>query len=76
MDRQIAQRVISANVRAEVARRALRQTEIAAVLNVTQSQVSKRLLGQIPFSATELVLLADLLDVAPSAFLDGVGVAA
>lgn len=52
---------IAANVRAEVARRRLRQADIAEHLGLDQRAVSRRLLGQVEFSASELAELAELL---------------
>lgn len=61
---------VAANVRAEVARRRLRQSEIAEALELDQRAVSRRLLGYVEFSASELQKLAGLLDV-PAATLLG-----
>lgn len=54
---------VAANVRAEVARKRIRQTEIAERLGLNQQQVSRRLNGQVPISAAELRELAALLEV-------------
>lgn len=61
---------VAANVRAEVARRQIRQTAIAEHLELDQRAVSRRLLGQVEFSASEIKSLADLLQV-PIAALYG-----
>lgn len=61
---------VAANVRAEVARRRLRQSEIAEHLQLNQQQVSRRLNGQVAISAAELQQLAQLFDV-PVAVLYG-----
>ena len=55
--------LIAENVRAVVARRRIRQTAIAEHLGLNQQQVSRRLNGQVPISAAELQLLAQLLEV-------------
>lgn len=54
---------VAANVRAEVARRRIRQTAIAEHLGLNQQQVSRRLNGQVELTATELQRLAELLEV-------------
>lgn len=54
---------VAANVRAEVARRRLRQAAIAEHLELDQRAVSRRLLGQVDFSVPELQALAELLEV-------------
>jgi transcriptional regulator with XRE-family HTH domain len=54
---------VAANVRAEVARRRLRQAEIAEHLGLNQQQVSRRLNGQVAISASELQQFAQLLGV-------------
>lgn len=54
---------LAGNVRAEVARRCIRQRVIADALGLDQRAVSRRLLGQVEWSATELGRLAELLDV-------------
>lgn len=66
---------IAANARSLVARKQLRQGAIAAALNLTQSQVSRRLAGQVRFTAAELQALAQLLEV-PVATLYGEQVSA
>jgi hypothetical protein len=54
---------IGANVRAELVRRERGQDWLAGVLNLSQPQISKRLVGRIGFEARELVLTAEALDV-------------
>lgn len=61
---------VAANVRAEVARRRIRQAAIAEHMGLDQRAVSRRLLGQVEFSVGELQSLADLLGV-PVATLYG-----
>lgn len=63
---------MAANVRAEVARQRVPQVRIAGSLGVTQSGVSKRLRGLVPFSIDELHAIACLLDVPLAVLLDGV----
>lgn len=54
---------VAANVRAEVARRRIRQGAIAERLGMDQRAVSRRLLGEVEFSATELQAVAELVGV-------------
>lgn len=67
MDEDI-RRTIGGNVRAEMARAGLSQDQVAELLGISQPQVSKRLLGAIPFDAVELTKLAIELRISPSAF--------
>ena len=55
--------LVAANVRAEAARRGFNQVSLAAVLGISQPNVSKRWRGVHPFSLDELALLADAFDV-------------
>lgn len=61
---------LAANVRAEVARRRLRQSDIAAQLGLNQRAMSRRMLGEVEFSATELNRLAELLGMPVARLLD------
>lgn len=54
---------VAANVRAEVARRGVKQRAIAEHLGIDQRAVSRRLLGQVEWSVAELLSVAGLLDV-------------
>lgn len=54
---------VAANVRAEVARRRIRQADLADAMGLDQRAVSRRLLGHVEFSATELQKVAQILDV-------------
>ena len=63
------------NVRAEMTRQSLTQADIAAALGVSQSGVSRRLLGAIAFDVTELTILARLFGV-PASHLLGESAAA
>ena len=49
---------IADTVRAEVARRRLTQAEVAAVLGLPASSVSKRLAGTVPLTVLDLIALA------------------
>ncbi|MGK2880624.1 MAG: helix-turn-helix domain-containing protein [Mycobacterium sp.] len=59
----VAAATIAANVRAEAARRNIAQSTIAKGLGLTQSATSRRLLGYVPFSATELAAVSEILDM-------------
>lgn len=58
-----------ANVRAEMARQGVTQADLAARLHVSQTQVSARLRGRVPFDVNELVLIAATLGVPLAALL-------
>lgn len=61
--------VTGANVRAEMARKKVSQTAVAKHLGRSQSQVSARLSGRVPFDVNELHAIATLLDVPVSVLL-------
>jgi len=52
---------VGATVRAEMARRKVTQQQVAAVLKIAQTQVSRRLNGQVSFNVDELQAVANLL---------------
>ncbi|AZT95297.1 helix-turn-helix domain-containing protein [Brevibacterium aurantiacum] len=54
---------VSSEVRAWLARRGLRQIWLADLLGVGQSAVSKRLRGALPFTAPELMMIANALEI-------------
>lgn len=62
---------VAAEVRANMARARMTQTDLADVLGLTQSVVSKRLRGKIAFSVDELEKVADALGVHPATLLGG-----
>lgn len=62
---------VAAEVRAGMARSRMTQTDLAEVLGLTQSVVSKRLRGKIAFSVDELEKVADALGVHPATLLGG-----
>ena len=62
---------VAATVRAEMARYRMTQQDMAEVLGMTQSAVSKRLLGKIPFKLAELEKIAAALGVHPATFFGG-----
>lgn len=63
--------VTGANVRAEMARRKVSQTTIAKHLDRSQTAISHRLSGRVPFDINELTAIAQLLDVPLAALLAG-----
>ena len=60
---------VGENIRTEMTRQSLTQADIAAALGVSQSGVSRRLLGAIAFDVTELTILARLFGVPASQIL-------
>lgn len=61
---------VAGEVRAMMARRRITQTDLANKLGWTQSYVSRRLSGDVPFDIDELEVLADLFDVPVVRFLE------
>jgi transcriptional regulator with XRE-family HTH domain len=53
-------------VRGKLAQQLKVQTDVAAVLGLSQKAVSRRLIGTVSFSARELHVLADWLGVSPA----------
>lgn len=58
-----------ANVRAEMARQTMSQAALADRLGMSQSMLSYRLSGKVPFNVDELAQVAAVLDVPTSALL-------
>jgi predicted transcriptional regulator len=54
---------VAANIRAELARQKVSQSQVAEVLGVSQAAVSRRLSGALPFELDEIAAVADLLNV-------------
>lgn len=54
---------VAANVRAELARKGITQTDLAAKLAKSQPFVSRRLSGLVPFNVAELAAIASVLDI-------------
>lgn len=63
---------VGAQVRAELARRGLRQTQIAPVIDRSQAALSARLSGAVALNVEELALIARHLQVHPADLLPGV----
>lgn len=59
----------AAVVRAELARRRLKQNDVATALGLTQSAMSRRLVGEVEFSVSELRKLSEILEVPASTLL-------
>ena len=60
---------VAAEVRALMGRFDLLQADIAEVLGVTQTQVSRRLRGHTPFTLSDVQLLADYFQTTPLVLL-------
>lgn len=54
---------VAANVRAELARKGITQTDLAARLEKSQPFISRRLSGRVAFDVAELASIAAVLDV-------------
>lgn len=63
---------ISRNIRAEMARAGVTQTQLAAALSLSQSAVSRRLAGEADWTVAEVYAVADALGCTPSDLLPGV----
>lgn len=59
------QRVVPANVRAEMTRRGVTQVQVAAALGITQQAVSQKINGRRPLTDVEITVIARLLEVEP-----------
>jgi transcriptional regulator with XRE-family HTH domain len=59
---------VAAEVRAQMARVRITQTQLAESLGLTQSSISKRLRGVVAFNTDELQIVAGVLGVHPAAF--------
>lgn len=60
---------VAANVRAELARKGITQTDLAAELSKSQPWISRRLSGRVPFNVAELAAIASVLDIAVTELL-------
>ena len=67
---------VGANVRAEAARRGISGSALGRSVGLTQSAMSRRLMGTHPFSVTELAAIAQRLEVPISVLLPAEVVAA
>lgn len=60
---------IAAEVRAEISRQKKPQREISDLLGISQQQVSERVRGDVEWRISELVRVAEWLDVSITKFL-------
>lgn len=60
---------VAANVRAELARKGITQTELAAQLNKTQPFVSRRLSGRVALDVADLASIATVLNISMAALV-------
>ena len=60
---------VADEVRALMGRHRVSQTTLAEVLHVTQTQISRRLRGQITFDVNEIGTLAEFFGVSPAVLL-------
>jgi transcriptional regulator with XRE-family HTH domain len=62
---------VAGNVRAEMARLNVNQTQLATAMDLTQAAVSRRLTGKVPFNVQELAALAIFLDIPVARLTEG-----
>ena len=62
---------VAANVRAELARKGITVNRLPALIGQTQSYWARRSAGRTPFLASDLITLANLLQVHPGVFFEG-----
>jgi transcriptional regulator with XRE-family HTH domain len=61
---------VAAEVRAGLARQKLSGVRAARKLGWTQNYISRRLSGSVPFDVTDLVAIAELLDIPVTRFFE------
>ncbi|NWN87266.1 MAG: helix-turn-helix transcriptional regulator [Micrococcaceae bacterium] len=54
---------INREIKAWLVRRDLKQTDLGEGIGLTQTGISKRLSGRVPFTVEELLLVADYLEI-------------
>lgn len=54
---------IAAAVRAALARKMVSQRQLASHISITETALSRRLRGKVPFLASELAAVAEYLDI-------------
>lgn len=64
------QNYIASEIRAELGRRNLSQHHLARGIGWTDQKLGRRLNGQVPWSIQDVELIASILDVPRSQFLD------
>ena len=57
---------VAANVRAELARKRVPQSQIARSLHLSRAAVNRRMSGQVAFDITELYAVAEALEITVS----------
>lgn len=67
---------VAAEVRAEMGRQRISQDALCGRIGMSQSTLSRRLLGEYPFNTTELAAIAAALDVPVARFVRVEAVAA
>lgn len=60
---------VTANIRAEVARKGKNQGDLAKLLGITRQGISQRMLGRVDFRVSEVQKIADYLGVPMAALL-------
>jgi transcriptional regulator with XRE-family HTH domain len=63
---------VAANVRAELARRRITQTDVAQRLGVSRQNVAQRLNGSVDFRVGELISIANMLGITIGDLVGGV----
>jgi len=66
-----ARQRVAANVRAELARAGMNQTDLAKAMGISRQNASQRLLGRSAFKAEEIIQIGQWLGVAPETLLAG-----
>ena len=68
MDNEMSRKVVAAEVRAAIARKGMRQTDICKATGFSSSRLSNKLQAKAPFTVDELFLIAGVLDVSTRTF--------
>ena len=63
MDRVRVNKQVGLEIKSWLARRELRQVDLAHALGLSQGAVSQRLMGRVSFSVEELLVVAGLLEI-------------
>lgn len=71
MDTTTLRETVAGEVRARMARKRVRQVDLAEVLGMSQPSLSQRLTGRYPFTVDELDRLAQFFDVEPADLIRG-----
>lgn len=66
------QTIVPSNVRAELARHRIRQTDVAQRLGLSRQNVSQRLNGTVDFRVNELATIADMCGITLAELVHGV----